>query len=68
MYFEINVSHAGQHLFATAKRSLSTEAATKALYLKLKEAFPESQGYKLDVTLWRESGESITFEANEGAQ
>ena len=56
MYYEINVSLNGQHFFATADRSLHTENQTRVVYAKLREAFPESEGYKLEVTHWQNRG------------
>lgn len=67
MYFEINVSHQGKHLFATAKRSISTRDQAKALWQKLKSAFPGDEGYEVTVTKWTTIGERVTgFEDEEG--
>ena len=52
MHYEINVSKAGQHYFATAERSIATCYKAKQLYLKLKAAFPEDQGYRINVRMW----------------
>lgn len=41
MYYEINVSENGKHLFATHERSLCTEDEARALAKRLKAAFPQ---------------------------
>ncbi|WP_336784103.1 hypothetical protein [Paenibacillus illinoisensis] len=59
MFYEINVSINGRHFFATAERSLTTEAEfNKALGI-FKEKFPESEGYKLSASKWEKSGREI---------
>ena len=50
MHYEINVSHNGQHLFATAERSLLTEAKAKALFQDFATRFPAEQGYSVRCT------------------
>ena len=51
MYYEINVSLNGKHLFATAERSITDRNTLNRIYDLLAEKFSESEGYKLDVTL-----------------
>ena len=51
MYYEINVSLNGKHLFATAERSITDRNTLNRIYDLLAEKFPESEGYELDVTL-----------------
>lgn len=59
MYYEINVSLNGQHLFATAERSI-TDEATKDKVLKIfKQKFPYGTGYLITVTLWEKVGKII---------
>lgn len=49
MAYEINVSKDGFHVFATAERSITTEAWAEDLLEKFKVAFPESEGYHIEV-------------------
>lgn len=59
MHYEINVSLNGKHFFATAERSISSEFKLKEVYNLFKEKFPESEGYKIDVTRWENRGTVI---------
>lgn len=59
MYYEINVSLNGNHLFATADRSITTMNKAKRVYELFKEKFPESEGYKIDVTYWEKTGRLV---------
>ena len=59
MYYEINVSMNGKHLFATADRSITTRAKLKTVYELFLEKFPESEGYKLSVTEWDMIGKPL---------
>lgn len=56
MYYEINVSKDGKHVFATSERSLKMPHELKAVYKLFKEKFPESEGYVLTVTKWERRG------------
>ena len=49
MYYEINVALNGKHLFATAKRSLTSELRMKECLKVFMEKFPESEGYSISV-------------------
>lgn len=62
MHYDINVSREGQHFFATAERSCTSEQRAKEVWAVLKAKFPESEGWKVSVTLWRTSGQEIDFE------
>lgn len=62
MYYEINVSLNGRHLFATAERSITTSWEMEKVYNLFKEKFPESEGYKLSVTYWEKVGKIINME------
>lgn len=59
MYYEINVSKNGQHLFATAERSVTNNLKAKEVYNLFKEKFPESEGYEISVTRWEKVGKSV---------
>lgn len=59
MYYEINVSRKGCHLFATAERSITSYTDAKHMYMLFKEKFPESEGYEISVTRWDKVGKSI---------
>lgn len=61
MYYEINVSLNGKHLFATAERSITSGAKMEDVYNLFLEKFPEADGYKLDVTRWEHIGKPIIF-------
>lgn len=61
MYYEINVSLNGKHLFATAERSITNTTKMEDVYNLFLEKFPEKEGYKLDVTRWENIGKPIIF-------
>jgi hypothetical protein len=58
-HFEINVSHNGQHFFATEERSAVNSYQARNLYRVLKAKFPESEGYRVDVTEIHCSGTQV---------
>ena len=60
-YYEINVAKNGQHLFATAERSIPSYDIKKfeEVYTLFCKKFPESEGYEISVTLWKCSGHVI---------
>lgn len=62
MYYEINISLNGQHFFATAERSITNLNKAEKIYNLFKEKFPESEGYKIDITEWNKVGKSINME------
>lgn len=62
MYYEINVSLNGKHLFATAERSITNNLKAEKVYLIFKEKFPESEGYKIDITEWNKVGKPINMD------
>lgn len=59
MYYEINVSLNGRHLFATAERSITSRIQMEKMYELFLEKFPESEGYKLSVVKYEKIGEII---------
>ena len=59
MYYEINVSLNGQHFFATAERSITNLNKAEKVYDLFKEKFPESEGYKIDITEWNKVGKMV---------
>lgn len=61
MYYEINVTLNGKHLFATDERSITTQTKLDEMYKLFTEKFPESEGYKLDVTEWNKVGKPLIF-------
>lgn len=65
-YYEINISKNGQFVFATAERSATSESSAKKLFKLLKEKFPESEGYKVEVTYWECTGHAVASEELEG--
>lgn len=62
MYYEINVSLNGQHLFATDKRSITDTQKLEVIYNILKEKFPKEKGYNLNVTKYETVGKIIDME------
>lgn len=60
MYYEINVSLNGSHYFATAERSLSTEAQARKVLEDLKQRFPTGEGFKLSLTHYQTTGVTIS--------
>lgn len=59
MYYEINVSKDGKHLFATDRRCIEFPWNLAKIYPLFKEKFPESEGYKITVTYWETKGKEI---------
>lgn len=56
MYYEINVSLNGKHLFATAEHSITSNGKMEEIYKLFEEKFPKEEGYTLDVTAWEKRG------------
>lgn len=65
MYYEINVSLNGQHLFATAERSITNKIALKVIYKIFKEKFTPEEGYNIMVTRYDTRGTYIDMEQEE---
>ena len=61
MYYEINVSLNGQHLFATDKRSVTSTQTLENIYKILKEKFPTEEGYNINVTQYETVGKFINM-------
>lgn len=62
MYYEINVSLNGKHLFATAERSITDINKANMVYKLFVEKFPEEDGYKINVTKWDKVGKFVEME------
>lgn len=60
MYYEVTVSLLGDHFFATSERSITTLSRAMIVYEKFVKVFPEEDGYKISVSVWRKTGENIT--------
>lgn len=66
MYYEINVAYQTprdgkwQHLFATAERSLTDEAAAKTLYTILCQKFP-APTFQVTVSQWQKTGKDLIW-------
>ncbi len=56
MHYEINVSFAGRHFFATAKHSIDTKEKLKEVLEVMVKKFPEKEGYELMVSYRTEGG------------
>ncbi len=59
MYFEVNVSRNGYHLFATSPRSIQTVSTLRDTYAEIHKRFPESENFKVTVTEWKQEGQGI---------
>ena len=59
MHYEINVSRSGRHFFATAERSLTTEAQAREAYRQLSDRFPEPE-FQVTVSLFQVTGRDVT--------
>jgi hypothetical protein len=59
MWYEINVSKDGNHLFATHERSLDNKYDADDLYTLFLSKFPAKEGYKLQMTKWEKIGHEI---------
>jgi len=56
MWYEINVSKDGKHYFATHKRSIDSLKKAVEIRDRLKQAMPESEGYKYTITRYETIG------------
>lgn len=59
MYYEINVAFNGFHLFATAKRSITTRPQLEKVLNIIRLKFPVEEGYEITVTEWEERGHYV---------
>lgn len=59
MYYEINVSQNGKHLFATDKRSIKYYWELERVYRIFEQTFPKYEGYEITVIKWEEKGFEI---------
>jgi hypothetical protein len=59
MYYEINLALNGRHLFATAKRSITSQPELKKVCKIFVEKFPQSEGYNISITEYEEDGYSL---------
>ena len=55
-WYRINVSKNGRHLFATAKRSITSKWDLERVFPIIKQKFPEDEGYKISVAAQVEYG------------
>lgn len=58
-YIEINVSLNGQHLFATAPRSIRSKFDLDKVLKPIKQKFTAKEGYAISVTEWTGSGKEL---------
>ena len=59
MYYEINISKNGYHVFATAPRSCGCTRDLDILYKLLSQKFPKSEGYEINITRYETVGYGI---------
>lgn len=55
-YYEINVARHGVHYFATAPRSVTSNAGAVEVFKDFCERFPVSEGFRVTVTKWKSVG------------
>lgn len=60
MYYEINVSMNGRHLFATAERSLTSEREARQVAVMIRARFPEPE-FKVTVRRYETVGITQDF-------
>lgn len=65
MYYEINVTLNGKHLFATAERSITNKWKLKEVYDIIKNKFPKEEGYDISVSKYETTGKSVDVEREE---
>lgn len=63
MWYEINVSLNGKHLFATDKRSVTTEDKLREVLDILEPSLAGHPGINVSVTQWETTGKSVTTNA-----
>ena len=64
MYYEVNVSAHGQHWFATAPRSVTTEGHLRDIVREFVKAFPTARGYLVSVVRWETAeGQAIPIDS-----
>ncbi|HDR7263713.1 hypothetical protein [Bacillus sp. CH_203] len=61
MYYEINISKDGKHFFATSERSVDMQSTLESILKVFVEKFPESEGYKINVTNYQTVGKIIDY-------
>lgn len=59
MHYEFNVSLNGKHLFATAKRSCTSQWEMQKVADVLLNKFPDDEGYRVEVVRWDTVGHPI---------
>jgi hypothetical protein len=59
MWYELNVSLNGSHLFGTDKRSLTTWEKAEELRRIFCKKFPVYAGYEITMTRWEQTGTVI---------
>ena len=59
MWYEINISKNGRHVFATHERSIVDHHKLKEVYNVIKEKFPQTEGYMVNVTRYETRGEQF---------
>lgn len=59
MYYEINISLNGKHLFATARRSITTENELVQVNKIFQDKFPQQEGYSITITHHPEIGSFV---------
>jgi hypothetical protein len=59
MHYMINVANAAGHLFATAPHSCQSPREMRRVWGEITKRFPESEGFKVTVTRWENTGRQI---------
>ena len=63
MSYEINVSKNGQHYFATAERSITSEYKAFEEVKHFQSIFPESEGFEIILTKLIRAGQKVDISA-----
>lgn len=58
MWYEINVSKNGKNLFTTYQFRMEQAKALNDLF---QVKFPIVEGYKVDITAWKQEGKEVKF-------
>lgn len=66
MWYEVNVSLHGKHLFTTDKHSITDLKNAVDIVALIKEKFPEEEGYEVRVTEWQQTGTMLKLVCTNG--
>jgi hypothetical protein len=61
IYYEINVARGGNHYFATAPRSITSNEQARRVYSDFIVRFPVNEGFRVTVTKWENVGTNMQW-------